>query len=72
MGQTVNLLAYAFGGSNPSLPTKARLTKTSESRFLLYLANINRISRSYPLSSLPITSHLDKPTTVFPHAQPEQ
>jgi len=39
---------------------------------LLYLANINRISRSYPLSSLPITSHLDKPTTVFPHAQPEQ
>ena len=23
MGQTVNLLAYAFGGSNPSLPTKS-------------------------------------------------
>ena len=22
MGQTVNLLAYAFGGSNPSLPTQ--------------------------------------------------
>lgn len=22
MGQTVNLLAYAFGGSNPSAPTK--------------------------------------------------
>ena len=22
MGQTVNLLAYAFGGSNPSPPTK--------------------------------------------------
>jgi hypothetical protein len=21
MGQTVNLLAYAFGGSNPSVPT---------------------------------------------------
>ena len=21
MGQTVNMLAYAFGGSNPSLPT---------------------------------------------------
>jgi len=38
---------------------------------LLYLAIINRISRSYPLSSLPITSHLDKPTTIFPHAQPE-
>ena len=24
MGQTVNLLAYAFGGSNPSLPTKLK------------------------------------------------
>ena len=24
MGQTVNLLAYAFGGSNPSLPTLMR------------------------------------------------
>ena len=24
MGQTVNLLAYAFGGSNPSLPTIQR------------------------------------------------
>ncbi len=23
MGQTVNLLAYAFGGSNPSLPTNS-------------------------------------------------
>ena len=37
MGQTVNLLAYAFGGSNPSLPTmmpvgvaKAHLTSLSE------------------------------------------
>ena len=25
MGQTVNLLAYAFGGSNPSLPTPAKV-----------------------------------------------
>ena len=24
MGQTVNLLAYAFGGSNPSLPTRKK------------------------------------------------
>ena len=24
MGQTVNLLAYAFGGSNPSLPTQKK------------------------------------------------
>ena len=27
MGQTVNLLAYAFGGSNPSLPTQKRTSK---------------------------------------------
>ena len=24
MGQTANLLAYAFGGSNPSLPTQKK------------------------------------------------
>ena len=27
MGQTVNLLAYAFGGSNPSLPTNIQSVK---------------------------------------------
>ena len=25
MGQTVNLLVFTFGGSNPSLPTKERV-----------------------------------------------
>ena len=25
MGQTVNLLVFTFGGSNPSLPTKAEV-----------------------------------------------
>ena len=29
MGQTVNLLAYAFGGSNPSLPTPLFLLAVS-------------------------------------------
>ena len=29
MGQTVNLLAYAFGGSNPSLPTKKKKRKSA-------------------------------------------
>ena len=29
MGQTVNLLAYAFGGSNPSLPTLSYKAKLS-------------------------------------------
>ena len=32
MGQTVNLLAYAFGGSNPSLPTTS--TPEGETRTL--------------------------------------
>ena len=34
MGQTVNLLAYAFGGSNPSLPTrkKRRAGRSCKSR----------------------------------------
>ena len=27
MGQTVNLLAYAFGGSNPSLPTSPEVLR---------------------------------------------
>ena len=27
MGQTVNLLVFTFGGSNPSLPTKRRETE---------------------------------------------
>lgn len=32
MGQTVNLLAYAFGGSNPSLPTtpKRRIAEVAQ------------------------------------------
>ncbi len=35
MGQTVNLLAYAFGGSNPSLPTrKERQTAMFASLFV--------------------------------------
>ena len=29
MGQTVNLLAYAFGGSNPSLPTTKKRNRAS-------------------------------------------
>ena len=30
MGQTVNLLAYAFGGSNPSLPTRCKENLVAE------------------------------------------
>ena len=38
MGQTVNLLAYAFGGSNPSLPTK--LKRGSFQKLPLFLSLI--------------------------------
>ena len=31
MGQTVNLLAYAFGGSNPSLPTMKSVAEVAQS-----------------------------------------
>ena len=30
MGQTVNLLAYAFGGSNPSPPTTINLAEIAQ------------------------------------------
>ena len=36
MGQTVNLLAYAFGGSNPSLPTENSSLKIQLEFFVLY------------------------------------
>ena len=37
MGQTVNLLAYAFGGSNPSLPTpiKKNVSSSTAAHFFL-------------------------------------
>ena len=31
MGQTVNLLAHAFGGSNPSLPTGRQIAEVAQS-----------------------------------------
>ena len=37
MGQTVNLLAYAFGGSNPSLPTKNQIVIERSCLIFLFL-----------------------------------
>ena len=37
MGQTVNLLAYAFGGSNPSLPTEKNQIVSQLSDFFISL-----------------------------------
>ena len=48
MGQTVNLLAYAYGGSNPSLPTQiaevAQLVEHQPSK--LRVASSNLVFRS--------------------------
>ena len=48
MGQTVNLLAYAYGGSNPSLPTKtaevAQLIEHQPSK--LRVASLSLVFRS--------------------------
>ena len=38
MGQTVNLLAYAFGGSNPSLPTPIKKNVSSSTVTHSFLA----------------------------------
>ena len=37
MGQTVNLLAYAFGGSNPSLPTKEKEFQTFRLKLFFWI-----------------------------------
>ena len=37
MGQTVNLLAYAFGGSNPSLPTENQIVIERSCLIFLFL-----------------------------------
>ncbi len=45
MGQTVNLLAFAFGGSNPSLPTNVlkKRMQTSLDGISIFLKNCLRL-----------------------------
>ncbi len=50
MGQTVNLLAYAFGGSNPSLPTK-NCGSSSVDRALAFQAEGRGFESRLPLLS---------------------
>ena len=52
-GQTVNLLAYAFGGSNPPLPTihmSGNSSAVERQPSKLGVAGSNPVSRSRPLS----------------------
>ena len=51
MGQTVNLLAYAFGGSNPSLPTK-KCGSSSVDRALAFQAEGRGFESRLPLHFL--------------------
>ena len=59
MGQTVNLLAYAFGGSNPSLPTK-NCGSSSVDRALAFQAE----GRGFE-SRLPLSERLSFKKTIF-------
>ena len=51
MGQTVNLLAYAFGGSNPSLPTQ-NCGSSSVDRALAFQAEGRGFESRLPLHLL--------------------
>ncbi len=48
MGQTVNLLAFAFGGSNPSLPTQS-CGSSSVDRALAFQAEGREFEPRLPL-----------------------
>ena len=48
MGQTVNLLAYAFGGSNPSPPTPSEESQSDSPLFCFFLTlSSGRVLFSY-------------------------
>jgi hypothetical protein len=49
MGQTVNLLAYAYGGSNPSAPTKKTSGSSSFGRAIAFQAIGGRFEPGLPL-----------------------
>ena len=63
MGQTVNLLAYAFGGSNPSLPTKAMIEYNSFIAFVFYPRR--RENPRYAEGEMKAHSNHPKPTVLY-------
>lgn len=63
MGQTVNLLVYAYGGSNPSAPTQKTLSGSSSfGRAIAFQAIGGRFEPGLPLHFrlLPATA-VEKP-----------
>ena len=60
MGQTVNLLAYAFGGSNPSLPTQnIDCGSSSVGRALAFQAKGREFEPRLPLQICPCSSGVE-------------
>ena len=62
MGQTVNLLAYAFGGSNPSPPTRTMIFKCGSSsvgRALAFQAKGREFEPRLPLQICPCSSGVE-------------
>ena len=57
MGQTVNLLAYAFGGSNPSSPTNCG--SSSVGRALAFQAKGREFEPRLPLQNRPCSSGVE-------------
>ena len=53
MGQTVNLLSFDFGGSNPSLPTK-NCGSSSVDRALAFQAEGRGFESRFPLTRKPV------------------
>ena len=49
MGQTVNLLSFDFGGSNPSAPTKENCGNSSVDRALAFQAGGRGFESRFPL-----------------------
>ena len=58
MGQTVNLLAYAFGGSNPSPPTE-KCGSSSVGRALAFQAKGREFEPRLPLKIRPCSSGVE-------------
>ncbi len=54
MGQTVNLLSFDFGGSNPSLPTQQHRGSSSVDRASAFQAEGREFEPRLPLKDSPI------------------
>ena len=63
MGQTVNLLAYAFGGSNPSPPTKKDAFRKHPFIFISGFISTGPFYKIMEVSTLPV--FFEKPNPIL-------